>query len=61
VAILDGKAYYYYLNNIDWKKVIKYNTFQKKTQMNPNSEWSYQMTYFLKLEDARKIIEKEEK
>ena len=61
VAILDGKAYYYYLNNIDWKKVIKYNTFQKKTQMDPNSKWGYQMTYFLKLEDARKIIEKEEK
>lgn len=61
VAILDGKAYYYYLNNINWKEVIKYNIYQKRQQMNPNSEWSYQMTYFLKLKDARKVIEKEVK
>lgn len=61
VAILDGKAYYYYLNNINWKDVIKYNIYQKRQQMNPNSEWFYQMTYFLKLKDARKVIEKEVK
>lgn len=56
-AILDGKIYYYNLQAIDWKNTYKYNTWQKKVQSNPNSEWGYQMTYYLKLDDAYKVID----